>query len=165
MAIKVKKTVCIFVLVLFTLLIARGFYRLCKQSTLVGKYEADSGYKDHIDRYFLELREDGTYSQKIIDYKGKEYTNNGKWKYNRKQGEHTIEARDFLALDGISGKPEYSGLRIAPVHRSIFRGTKLYFAEWLIFSYSAPLEESICSFRKLKRCLWAVRICKKKRTV
>lgn len=133
-----KKRVCLFILVLFVCLAGVRIYRLFRYSTMPGNYVAKSGYRGHIDTYYLELREDGTYTQEIIDYKGKKYTNSGEWQFDRVHGDPSIETRNFMVLDPFTGNPKYSELRISPVKTSLLGRRQLWFGESVIFSYESP---------------------------
>ena len=108
-----------------------------------GVYTAGGGYKDHMDSYYLELREDGTYTQEIIDLKGKKHTNNGEWEFDWLYGEPSIKTHNFMILNTLSSSPLYSESRIFQVKPSMFGRRQLWFGESLIFSYKSPPKEKM----------------------
>ena len=132
-----KKRVFLFILVLFVCLAGVLIYRLFRYSAMPGIYTAKVGYKGHIDTYFLELREDGTFTQEIIDYKGKKYTNSGEWKFDWVNGDPSIRALNFMSMDPFTGNPEYSSW-ICSVKTSLLGRRQLWFGESCIFSYRSP---------------------------
>lgn len=110
-------------------------YNLNRHSTLVGKYTSTSDkYK-----YLFTLKPDGTYSQRIIDPNGQEYTNAGNWEAGHSQGESVIKVEGFKFF--WMGEYESAGLYVATVKRSMLGRTELWFADCLIFSYSSPLSQ------------------------
>lgn len=154
-----KRTRQVLIGVLFLVIICLimiGLYRLNQQKTLIGKYSAVSGNREELDRHYLELKADGTFFHSMVDYKGKEHANRGKWQVVKRSHGRMIEFRGFMdftwqralretKIPTLVSLHDSKVLMNVPVYRGILSGTKLYFSEDLVFSYKAPLEEGVCS--------------------
>ncbi len=104
------------------------------ETALVGAYTASFAK----DEYFLELREDGTYTQRIVRADGSELTNTGHWK----SGDSRIEVSNFQWFDEM-GEFETVGLWNGYVGTTLLGRPRLEFYQDLgfFFSYSSPLPE------------------------
>lgn len=104
-------------------------------AALVGKYE-DLGRED---KYFLELRADNTYSQRIVRADGSELTNTGHWESGYSDAGPRIKLSNFKSF--WAGRLQTAGLWNAYVSRTLLGRTKLVFGDHLVFSYSGPLPQ------------------------
>jgi hypothetical protein len=93
------------------------------EAELVGNYIALSDK----DRYFLELRANNTYSQRIVRADGSELTNIGHWESGYSDTEPRIKLSNFKSF--WAGQPQNAGLCNAYVSRTLLGRTQLEFRE------------------------------------
>jgi hypothetical protein len=106
-----------------------------REAELVGKY-TDLAEEN---KYYLELRPDNTYFQRIVRADGQEVTNVGHWRLDSSEGKPVLKVTDFKSV--WMGKLESSTVYHASIKKTLSGRCELWFAEWLVLSYSSALPQ------------------------